>query len=430
MSKAPTVRQYSNSCSPEAVLRAAMELLECCRTQQCSLDEYLDSRISDPLMRRRLSNLAFTFFRRRRAVKRALDRCCSKAPEKKLADLLYAALTMAAFQQSLPPESVVNIAVALAKKEFGNFKSRFVNAVLRKALLNVDKTDCDLLPEGLAGRWKKQFSAGDFARLSALFVQAAPATVRLRDDFLLPAELADKLTALELDTPWKFFRTDEIGDLIASEFFRSGAMYIQDPAPAKVCALLEKAITQLPERGSFIDLCAAPGGKLIMNMELLKRYKKDYRAFAVDRSGKRLDLVRENLQRCQLECSVFAADAATFTPQSNMRFELVTCDVPCSNSGVFRHRPDALWRWSQQSMNDVVQLQKKILNNAAAMTAAGGLLLYSTCSLETGENSAMIADFVQRNADFTVIASELFLPDEYCDGTFAALLLRQKESER
>ena len=89
MSKAPTVRQYSNSCSPEAVLRAAMELLECCRTQQCSLDEYLDSRISDPLMRRRLSNLAFTFFRRRRAVERALDRCCSKAPEKKLADLFF-----------------------------------------------------------------------------------------------------------------------------------------------------------------------------------------------------------------------------------------------------------------------------------------------------------------------------------------------------
>ena len=81
-------------------------------------------------------------------------------------------------------------------------------------------------------------------------------------------------------------------------------------------------------------------------------------------------------------------------------------------------------------MNDVVQLQKKILNNAAAMTAAGGLLLYSTCSLETGENSSLIADFVQRNADFTVIASELFLPDEYCDGTFAALLLRQKESGR
>jgi 16S rRNA (cytosine967-C5)-methyltransferase len=163
-----------------------------------------------------------------------------------------------------------------------------------------------------------------------------------------------------------------------------------------------------------------------MNMELLLQHGKVYQPWAIDRSAKRLQLVKENLQRCRMACKTIPADAAEFSAPDALKFELVTCDVPCSNTGVFRHRPDALWRWSRQSLNKVTLLQKKILCNAAELTAPGGLLLYSTCSLEAEENQLLIDEFVAQNPEFELKTSQLFLPDAYCDGTFAALLQRKK----
>ncbi|MBE6379977.1 MAG: hypothetical protein E7047_03520 [Lentisphaerae bacterium] len=413
--------------SPEAVLKAALEALACCRTRQISLDEYLDDLSQDMLLRRRLSNLLFTYYRHRRQVTCAIDACCSKKPEQKLYDLLTAALTMAAFQDSLAPESVVNIAVTLARKEFGQYAAKFTNAVLRKALEKL-KNDNDMpaLPPVLAKRWQKRFPAEEFQRLNELFLTNAPATVRLRNNFdagILPEEALAEAIAIE--APWQFFRCRDLNALIRSEAMRDGAFYIQDPAPGKVCALLNEALPWLPDKGNFIDLCAAPGGKLIMTMELLSAAGKVYQATALDRSPRRLQLVKENLQRCRLSCRTMAGDAAGWF--SGTCFELVCCDVPCSNTGVFRRRPDALWRWQLKDLSDTVKLQSAILNNAAQLTAPGGLLLYSTCSLEPEENELQIGQFLQQHPGFELVNSQLFMPDEFCDGTFAALL--QKKSE-
>ena len=214
MSKQPVRASVRSVNSPEAVLRAALTALSCCREEQVSLDEYLDSHLHDPQLRRRLSNLLFNCCRHRRQVQKAIDACCRKKPEKRLYDLLTAALTMAAFQNSLVPESVVNIAVTLAKKEFSASAGRFVNAVLRKALTLIELNSAELLPPMIEKRWKERFEPEVFKFLTDLFITPAPGTVRLRNDFEVTGELADELVPLELETPWRFFQCNDLGNLL------------------------------------------------------------------------------------------------------------------------------------------------------------------------------------------------------------------------
>jgi 16S rRNA (cytosine967-C5)-methyltransferase len=245
--------------------------------------------------------------------------------------------------------------------------------------------------------------------------------VRLRSGFAISEDL--ELEALELDLPWQFYICKNLSRLLESGDFAAGKFYIQDPAPAHVAQLLKNHAELLPEKINFIDLCAAPGGKFIMNMELLESLGKTVdSATASYRSQRRLELLGKNMLRCKIKGSVQAKDAADPAICQGRTYELVTCDVPCSNSGVFRRRPDALWHWSSGNMPGIVSLQSEILNNAAGLTAVNGLLLYSTCSLEAEENSLQISKFLETHREFELVEEQLFMPQTFCDGTYAALL--------
>ena len=177
--------RYDIKNSPETVLSAAMEALKSLRSNTCSLDDYLDTVKTDALLRKRLSSLLFSFFRHGKAVDEAIKQCCNKPPEAGVKDLLRVSVVMAVFQNALAPESVVNIAVTLAKKEFNNFTARFVNAVLRKALSAVDKITSEPLPNRINDRWKKAFPKDVYNSLSELFTQQPESTVRLRSGFTI-----------------------------------------------------------------------------------------------------------------------------------------------------------------------------------------------------------------------------------------------------
>ena len=120
--------KYDLKNSPETVLAAAVEALTYLQKNSCGLDDYLDNIKGDALLRKRLSSLLFACFRYGKCADAAIKQCCNKPPQAEVKNLLLAALVMAKYQDSLPPESVANIAVTWAKKRFNNFTARFVNA--------------------------------------------------------------------------------------------------------------------------------------------------------------------------------------------------------------------------------------------------------------------------------------------------------------
>ena len=169
------------------------------------------------------------------------------------------------------------------------------------------------------------------------------------------------------------------------------------------------------------DLCCAPGGKSLLLAEALERQGILY---CRDRSEARLGRVRENLAGCT-NVDIAVADALQpDLPEGSLQALLL--DVPCSNTGVIRRRPDVRWTWSPGKLQELAALQEAILESSHKLLCPGGRLVYSTCSSEPEENFAQTARFLQRHPEFSLLKERQLLPDEKHDGAYAALMVRQK----
>jgi len=193
---------------------------------------------------------------------------------------------------------------------------------------------------------------------------------------------------------------------------------VQDPAPAVAASLPD-----LEPVKSILDVCAAPGGKSLL---LASRMKPGTALVAADRSARRQEQTRQNFNCRGLDFAVIVAELGELTGE----YDLVLADVPCSNTGVFRRRPDALWRFRADALAETVALQRSILDAAAERVAPGGQLVYSTCSIEPEENAHQVEAFAAAHPDFSVETSELLLPSGGHDGAYACLLRRSARSIR
>ena len=186
--------------------------------------------------------------------------------------------------------------------------------------------------------------------------------------------------------------------------FRQGLFHVQDPAATLVVRYAAV------EPGSIVaDLCAAPGGKSI---ELSATAGVVY---AADISPVRVERMMQNVRRLEIASIVpLVADARA----PGLRpVDAVIVDVPCTGTGTFRRHPDGRWRLKVSDFAVLGVLQRAILRAAAAIVRPGGLLVYSTCSLEAEENDAPIDAFLR---DFPGWRSEPppagAVPDEVLDG--------------
>ena len=167
-------------------------------------------------------------------------------------------------------------------------------------------------------------------------------------------------------------------------------------------------------------MCAAPGGKSVLLAESLKDTGVLY---AYDIAESKLARLQENLKG--FSCiSVAQMDATQF--QSPTPLDAVLLDVPCSNTGVLRRKPDAKWTFDLKKLSELTAIQSQILHQASLALKPNGRLVYSTCSIEPDENDLQIKAFLQSHPDFTLVKKQLILPDENHDGAFAALLQKKQ----
>lgn len=211
--------------------------------------------------------------------------------------------------------------------------------------------------------------------------------------------------------------------------------------PAHALAALPRAIIQDPganlvvryadiQSGTKVaDLCAAPGGKV------LAASPQAIYTLAADRSETRIRMVRENALRAGLDFGYVVADARK-PPIRAM--DVVMVDAPCSGTGTLARHPDARWRLDPSSVGQMAALQSEMLSAAADVVVPGGLLVYSTCTLEREENEGSVESFLSSRPDFCIEASATVPPEvltpEGClfvqpgatgfDGAFAARLRR------
>ncbi|HVE78622.1 MAG TPA: transcription antitermination factor NusB, partial [Gemmatimonadaceae bacterium] len=360
-----------------------------------------------------------------------------------LIDLLRLGTYQLLHMRSVPAYAAIAQTVELAKRRHGLGASKLVNAVLRR----VDRERADLTPatpddpvdalalahshpRWLVARWAARWGVEDTARLLAANNTEAPLIARpyhvVREQLEASLESAGVQVS---DAPLvgdSIQLTGAVGSLTELGAFRQGLFHIQDPGSTLVTKYA--AITP---GATVADLCAAPGGK---SLELARTAGVVY---ASDLSPGRLQRMLSNVRRLDVR-HVYAYAADVRQPAIGP-VAAVLVDVPCTGTGTFRRHPDARWRLKPSDLAVMGSLQKQILRGAADLVLPGGLLVYSTCSLEPEENDAQVDGFLADHPDFapepppdgavppsTLDAGRLrVLPQRHgTDGAFAARLRR------
>jgi 16S rRNA (cytosine967-C5)-methyltransferase len=196
--------------------------------------------------------------------------------------------------------------------------------------------------------------------------------------------------------------------------YNEGLWSIQDEAAQHAAKLLN------PQPGeSILDLCAAPGGK---STHLAELSGDRAQITACDVSQARLDRIKQNTQRLQLnsiQLCLITREGEGIPP---VLFDAALVDVPCSNTGVLHRRPEARWRFNPDDLAELTALQTRLLITAAAHLRPGGRLLYSTCSLEPEENTGVLKNALNLLPHFKLVNQVLHKPGSPADGAFQALL--------
>jgi 16S rRNA (cytosine967-C5)-methyltransferase len=226
------------------------------------------------------------------------------------------------------------------------------------------------LPAAVAARWGERAEA-----IAAGLADPPPLDLALRDP-AATAEWAERLDGVSL-IPGHVRLARGIA-VDALEGFRDGAWWVQDLAASLPARLLGAG-----EGKRVLDLCAAPGGK---TMQLAAA---GWKVTALDNAKRRMERLRDNLERTSLEAEVVLADVMTWEPEAP--FDAILLDAPCTATGTARRHPDVLHRIGPRQIADMAELQAGILARAADWLVPGGQLVYAVCSLEREEGEAIAA---------------------------------------
>ena len=360
-----------------------------------------------------------------------------------LIDLLRLGSYQLLMMGSVPPYAAIGQTVELAKRRHGIGASKLVNAVLRR--LDRDREQLSLPssadavealaleqshPAWLVARWIDRWGRDETQRLLVANNAEAPLIARpvqvVREQ--LEASLEESGVHVE-DAPLlrdSLVLAGPIASLAELSAFRKGQFHLQDPA-----STLVTIYAGIPAGAIVADVAAAPGGKSVEIARVAER------VYASDLSFARLRRVKENIDRLELSnVHPFVADARH---PATREVDAVLLDAPCTGTGTFRRHPDARWRIKPSDLAVASSAQRELIRSAAKQVKVGGLLIYSTCSLETEENDAIVEGFLRDHPSWrleppapgTVPANVLdggylrVLPQAHgVDGSFAARIRR------
>ena len=209
-----------------------------------------------------------------------------------------------------------------------------------------------------------------------------------------------------------FDSTCSIASLLAC-----GLVSIQDETAMHAGYLID------PQPGErILDLCAAPGTKTCHLAELMQ---DNGSIIACDVDKDRLKKIEENVQRLSLKSIQTKHISRSGKDIPSGTFDRILIDVPCSNTGVLGKRPEVRWRIGMQDLQELSEIQSRLLDLASQRLRKGGYMLYSTCSLEPEENQQVVEQFLNVHPEFSLDQELLTLPDYNHDGGYQALLMHQ-----
>ncbi len=317
---------------------------------------------------------------------RMLGPFLKRLPEQWVMNLLRLAV-FEMFVELAPAHAVVDQSVSIAPRG----KTGLVNAVLRNVLrsgLDWDSLPLPGLPKWLRRRLVDAWGRDAVLAIEAEFAAGPKLDLTLRDSGE-EASWAKRLGAvLRSDGGIRIVEPRQVSTLPG---YADGAWWVQDAGAAVAARVLDAQPGE-----SVLDLCCAPGGKT------LQLAASGAEVTALDVSMERMARVEENLARTGLAATCIVADALTWTSQR--KFDAILVDAPCSGTGTLRRHPDLVFVRDGSGIDELVDLQARLIDRALLSLRPGGRLVFCTCSLLPDEGEEQIGAALSRHTDLSVVA--------------------------
>ncbi len=350
----------------------------------------------------------------------------SKTPMRKCKPLIRNLLRMSAYQilfMQVPDAAACNEAASIAKKRGFRNLTGFVNGVLRNlsrqkesiALPDPKKSQSKYLsvkysmPEWIVDLLSDQYGQEICEQILASFLEVRPLTIRTNLSRIEASKLKERLLKENVsveEAPYLpyAFKIRDFNYLGKIPSFREGLFAVQD-----ISSMLSVSVADIEEGNLIVDLCAAPGGK---TFHAADRLGENGKIISRDLTEYKIDFIKENQDRMQYnQVEVEQWDATELDERLIGKADLVIADLPCSGLGIMGRKNDIKYHVTGEQLDDLVTLQRQILVNAWQYVKEGGELLYSTCTLNTGENVENVR-WIEENTPLRLVSIEEKLPDQ------------------
>lgn len=337
------------------------------------------------------------------------------------------------YMDSVPDSAAVNETVKLVRKKGFSGLSGFVNGVLREILRQreslLTKASESLSVKYSCPSWLCDFFTDNYGqelteKILTGLLRNPDLTIRVNESRVAPEKYEALLKEAKVPYEKGKIHTNAFiikdGEVTTLPGFHEGFFQVQDES--SMCVAAE---ANLKKNDLVIDVCAAPGGKSLHAADILEKLGGG-QVVARDLTDKKVALIKENIQRNgfkNITTEVF--DATVFDDKYREKADVIIADLPCSGLGIIGKKPDIKYNVTPETLTELEALQKDILKNIDGYLKTGGTLMYSTCTINKGENEEN-ADFIRKELGYELIEQRQFIPGEPCDGFFYAKFIKNK----
>ncbi len=335
------------------------------------------------------------------------------------------------YMDRVPDSAAVNETVKLVRKRGFSGLSGFVNGVLREILRQKDslllrsmeeryiKYSC---PQWLCSFFIKNYGEESAEKILSGLLRNPPLTIRVNTGRISLDSYEKLLISQGINYKKGDIHENAIiiqdAEVTGLPGFFEGYFQVQDESSMCVAA---KAGLKMGD--VVIDVCAAPGGKSLHAADILASLGGG-RVIARDLTEKKVALVQENILRSGFsDITAEVGDATVLDERYINKADVLIADLPCSGLGIIGKKPDIKYNITETTLVELAELQRQILQTVDKYLKKGGTLMYSTCTINKGENEENV-DFICDRLGYKLIEMKQLLPGEPCDGFFYAKLVK------
>ncbi|HOJ37731.1 MAG TPA: 16S rRNA (cytosine(967)-C(5))-methyltransferase RsmB [Ignavibacteriales bacterium] len=362
---------------------------------------------------------------------------------------LRVALYQILYLDKIPHYAALNEATEFIKKIHGQKYANFVNALLRNIVNNLENirfpdpeekisylTNTYSHPVWLVKKYLTMYEPDEIIKIMLANNEKPKITLRVNrlvvnDDEFEKIMQNDDIEYVKTNYIKGFYQLKSLINIKNWKYFKEGYCNIQDESTG-----LSVNILDAKEGMRVLDMCAAPGGKTAYIAEKMKNTGE---IVALDKFETRLNVLMTNLNRLKVtNVKPVVGDAATY---DECTFDRILLDAPCSGLGTLSKKPDIKWKRTYSDILRLIDIQEKLLNNAAKLLKPSGILVYSTCTTIPDENDDVINKFLKNHPEFSIekpdnIPSELVDDNGFVktfphihriDGSFCVKLRKNSE---